>query len=674
MTPLKPKLLPLAVVGGLLALGLFLFVPALSRVRNSTFTQVGSTIGTTASMAPEAAGRIYREGRPRLGREVPTDDTAKPDGDGLPAALPASGAKPKATSPAPALPGMQSAGGRGGIGGGGIGGGIGGGAGGIGGGIGGGGGGIGGSPSGGRAGFFGDAGGKPSDAAPVDREALKALQEQEKKARGLPAGPAPGEFDRLQQEQYRHYADNGFKAVAQEPLSTFSADVNTAGYSNVRRYLANNTLPPAGAVRPAELLNFFPYSYPQPATGEPVAFALAAMPCPWQPQHQLVRVGLKAKQIDPAHAPPRNLVFLIDTSGSMRSPTRLPLVQKSLGMLIDQLTERDTVTVVTYAGSAGLQLPPTNGTQKGRIRAVVDSLSAEGSTNGAGGIALAYEQARLSFIEGGCNRVILCTDGDFNVGVTAEGDLVRTIEKERAGNVFLTILGYGMGNLKDATLEILARHGNGHYAYIDSEAEARKVFVEQGGALTAVAKDVKLQVEFNPALVSAYRLIGYENRKLQNEDFKNDAVDAGDMGSGHTVTALYEVVPAGLPLPTPGVDPLKYKHEPSATQAARSGEWLTAKMRYKHPESAKSLEVSAALSGETAARPADGDFRFAAAVAEFALLLRDNKDKGGASYDRVLAGAGGSIGADEFGHRGQFVELVRQARRLSGQQREEAVR
>ena len=512
---------------------------------------------------------------------------------------------------------------------------------------------------------------------------------------GMPGGPAPGQFGRgvdvqrlpfragalkdrggydgQHQEQYRHVQDNAFRPVSREPVSTFSADVNTAGYTNVRRFLGEGKLPPPDAVRTAELLNFFPFRYPAPTGDAPVAFALAAMPCPWQPTHHLVRIGLQARQIDPAHAPPRNFVFLIDTSGSMFQPTRLPLVQRSLGMLIDQLTANDVVTVVTYAGSAGLKLPPTRGDQKARIRAVVDGLSAGGSTDGAGGIALAYEQARANFLAGGCNRVILCTDGDFNVGVTAEGELVRLIEKERAGNVFLTVLGYGMGNLKDATLESLARHGNGHYAYIDSDAEARKVFVEQGGALTAVAKDVKLQVEFNPAVVAAYRLIGYENRLLNTEDFKDDKKDAGDLGSGHTVTVLYEVVPATAPPVVADAEPLKYQ---PAVKPATGGstEWLTAKMRYKHPESATSQEVSAALTADAAGKPADVDFRFAVAVAEFALILRDAKDKGTANYDRVLAGAGNAIGPDPFGHRTQFVELVKQARRLTGVQREDASR
>ena len=603
---MKPKLIPLAIVTGLIALAFYLANPFLFNSANSTFTQVGSTIGTTAAL-PRV--RLEAEAlRLQDAADMPAKPAAPMAGRGRPLAahdrLPAGAAAP---------------------------------------------------------------------GGPVPDPAAEKLDVEHKLA-DLKAGrfvTPPTGYDALRQEQYRHYVDNAFKSVAQEPLSTFSADVNTAGYSNVRRYLTGGQLPLADAVRAAELLNFFPYSYPPPPSGEPVAFALAAMPCPWQPNHQLVRIGLKARQIDPAHAPPRNLVFLIDTSGSMQQPTRLPLVQRSLGMLIDQLTEKDTVTVVTYAGSAGVKLPPTNGSQKGRIRSVVDGLSAGGSTNGAGGIQVAYEQARANYIEGGCNRVILCTDGDFNVGVTAEGDLVRTIEKQREGNVFLTVLGYGMGNLKDATLEILARHGNGHYAYIDSEAEARKVFVEQGGALTAVAKDVKLQVEFNPAKVGAYRLIGYENRKLETRDFKDDAKDAGDLGSGHTVTALYELVPAAADTLT---DPLKYQHAASATPAARSGEWLTAKMRYKHPESAKSLEVQAVLTSDAAAKPADGDFKFAAAVAEFALLLRDGKDKASASYDRVLTAAGDSVGADPNGHRAEFVQLVRRAKQLAGPGREEATR
>ncbi|WP_143393720.1 vWA domain-containing protein [Fimbriiglobus ruber] len=361
----------------------------------------------------------------------------------------------------------------------------------------------------------------------------------------LPAAVDPSKprvnYDKLQQEQYEHFVDNEFQAVAQHPLSTFSADVNTASYSNVRRFLDQGKLPPKDAVHLAEFINYFPYSYPPPSGDDPVSFTLDLAPCPWQPKHHLARIGVRAKEIPAAAMPPRNLVFLVDVSGSMAQDTRLPLVKKSLNLLIDQLTPRDYVSVVVYASDCGVRLGPTPGSMKQRIREVVNALEAGGSTNGGSGINLAYQQARANFIEGGANRVILCTDGDFNVGVTSEGELVELIERQRKGNVFLTVLGYGMGNVKNTTMEKLANHGNGHYAYIDSVSEAHKVFVEQGAALVTVAKDVKLQVEFNRQRVSAYRLIGYENRMLKHEDFKNDAKDAGDIGSGHTVTALYEI-------------------------------------------------------------------------------------------------------------------------------------
>jgi len=503
-------------------------------------------------------------------------------------------------------------------------------------------------------------GGGGQNAAPSSRGAIS------KDSAGLPP-PAKekANFDKLQQEEYAHYEDNPFQAVAVAPVSTFSTDVNTASYSNVRRMLKENKLPPKDSVLLAELINYFPYSYPQPTGDDPVSFTLDISPCPWEPTHHLVRIGLRARQLDPSAMPPRNLVFLVDVSGSMSGDTRLPLVKKSLSLLIDQLTSRDTVSIVTYANGSMVKLLPTRGSEKGRIREVVNALSASGGTNGEGGIRLAYDQARASFIEGGANRVILCTDGDFNLGATSEGELVRMIESQRQGNVFLTVLGYGMGNLKNQTLEQLANHGNGHYAYIDSESEAHKVFVEQGAALVTVAKDVKLQVEFNPQRVNAYRLIGYENRILQTQDFKNDQKDAGDMGSGHTVTAFYEVVPVGVKIDLPGVDPLKYQQPTGTAPAAATDEWLTAKMRYKHPESLTSLELVKPLTGDSLGKSVSADFRFAAAVAEFGMLLRDSQYKGSSNYDHVLTTAEANLGTDPGGHRAEFTTLVRQARRLT---------
>jgi Ca-activated chloride channel family protein len=363
--------------------------------------------------------------------------------------------------------------------------------------------------------------------------------------------------------------------------------------------------------------------------------------------------------------PARNLVFLIDTSGSMDAPNRLPLVKRSLGLLIDTLTPQDRVSIVTYAGDASLRLPPTNGDQKGRIRAAVEGLSARGSTNGGGGIEMAYAQAARSFIDGGVNRVILATDGDFNVGVASEGALVRLIEEKRKTGVYLTVLGFGMGNLQDAKLEQLAHHGNGHYAYIDNLDEARKLFADQGGSLVTVAKDVKLQVELNHAKVNAYRLIGYENRLLKNEDFRNDEKDAGDMGSGHTVTALYEVVPAGVEVPAQDAGDLKYQGKPADTAAARTGEWLTFRMRYKDPDSEIPIELAFPLGKDGLRKSGSTDFRFAAAVAGFGLLLRDSEYKGSATWADVREWAADAIGADRKGYRRDFLELLAQAERLT---------
>lgn len=474
-----------------------------------------------------------------------------------------------------------------------------------------------------------------------------------------PGVSPPGqEYDKQNAEAYDHIVENPFQAVSSAPLSTFSADVNTASYSNIRRYLNEGKLPPKDAIFLADMLNYFPYRYPEPKGDTPVSLTLDLAPCPWKPNHKLARIGVQARTLSASETPKRNLVFLIDTSGSMSGETRLPLVKKSLEMLVPQLNGNDRVSIVTYAGDAGLRLQPTADNQHQTILNVVRSLGSGGSTNGAGGIRLAYEMARKSFIDGGANRVILCTDGDFNVGVNSESELVQLIEKERTSRVFLTVLGYGMGNLKNANLEQLARHGNGHYAYIDSEQEAKKVFVEQGGALVCVAKDVKFQVEFNPTKVSAYRLLGYENRLLKNEDFKNDAKDAGDMGSGHTVTALYEIVPVGVKIDLPGVDPLKYQTPAKPTTDA--SEWLTVKMRYKQPEGEASKELSSVLPSK-AEQAMNEDFQFAAAVAEFGLVLRDSPYKGEATLDTAIMRAAGAAQFDPNGHRAEFVQLARQA-------------
>jgi Ca-activated chloride channel homolog len=396
-----------------------------------------------------------------------------------------------------------------------------------------------------------------------------------------------------------------------------------------------------------------------------VSITLDLAACPWNAAHHLARIGIQARKTDPADMPPRNFVFLVDTSGSMFEPLRLPLFQKGLNMLTDRLTARDRVAIVTYAGSSFTALPSTRGDQKERIHHAIDALSAAGSTNGGAGIQTAYQVAKANFIQGGVNRVILGTDGDFNVGVTGE-ELIRLVEAQRKSGVFLTVLGFGKGNLKDAEMEELSYRGNGHYAYVDGENELRKVFVEQGGALQAVAKDVKLQVEFNPRRVGAYRLIGYENRLLRDQDFNDDAKQGGAMGAGHTVTALYEIVPAGLPLPVPGVDPLKYQSTPVPTGAADNGDWLTVKMRYKDPESDASKELIRSLTGSPKKlTEAPADFRFAAATVEFGQLMRGSDYKGDATYAAVRALAKEALGSPPDGRRAEFLLMIDAAERLS---------
>ncbi|MFO0824707.1 MAG: VWA domain-containing protein [Gemmataceae bacterium] len=478
------------------------------------------------------------------------------------------------------------------------------------------------------------------------------------------AGVVVDGHDASNAEKYGTYRENEFRSPLVAALSTFSADVNTASYSNVRRMLNQGTLPPKDAVFLAEFVNYFPYKYAKPKGEDPIEFNLEMGPCPWNSKHHLVRVGVQAHQIEAAKMPPRNLVFLIDTSGSMSSPNRLPLVKQALTLLVDQLGEKDRVSIVTYAGDSRVALGPTKGSDKDRINEVVTGLGAGGGTNGEGGIRKAYDLARDTFIDGGVNRVILCTDGDFNVGVTNNGELVRMIEEQRRSKVFLTILGFGMGNYKDDMLKELANHGNGHHAYIDTLDEAKKVFVEQGGALTCVAKDVKFQVDFNPARVGAYRLVGYENRLLKAEDFKNDKKDAGDMGSGHQVTVLYEIVPVGVPVELTGVDKSKYiiptKLDPNAPD-----EWLTVKMRYKQPEGETSKELSKVLPGKALGADLSDDFRFAAAVASFGMILRDSQFRGAMTYAGVLEEAQGCIGADPNGYRKEFLKLVQKAKDLS---------
>jgi Ca-activated chloride channel family protein len=467
-------------------------------------------------------------------------------------------------------------------------------------------------------------------------------------------------------ETYDRIFENPFQLALRQPLSTFSIDVDTASYSNARRFLSEGRLPPKDAVRIEEFINYFPYRFPEPHGEHPIAIALETAECPWNGRHQLVRIGLQGRHVALEDMPPRNLVFLIDTSGSMNAPNRLPLLQSALRLLVRQLTGRDRVAIVAYAGTAGLILPSTPGDRQETILAALDSLHAAGSTNGGEGIVLAYRLAQENFIKGGANRVILGTDGDFNVGVTSRGELVRLIEDKRKTGVFLSVLGFGMGNYKDSTLEELARHGNGQHAYIDTFAEARKVFVQDLANLVPIARDVKVQVEFNPTWVQAYRLIGYENRLLRDEDFNDDTKDAGDMGAGHTVTALYEIVPPGVKLSLPGVDPLRYQQKHVGAAAADSPELLTVKVRYILPEESKSRLLTAPLlNRKTPIDQATADFRFSAAVASFAMLLRESQYKGTTSYAGVLNLGGGAMDFDPGGHRAEFLGLVHTARRVA---------
>ncbi len=469
-------------------------------------------------------------------------------------------------------------------------------------------------------------------------------------------------------EEYGVIDEPGFAAAVNTPLSTFSIDVDTASFANVRRFLHDGRLPPADAVRIEELINYFDYDYPDPSEGEPFSIVTEMAGCPWAPSHRLVHIGLRSKPVAMANLPPNNLVFLIDVSGSMAAADKLPLLKKAFSLLAQQLRTQDQISIVVYAGAAGMVLPPTFGAQKTKILRSLSQLDAGGSTAGGAGIHLAYKLARENFIEAGNNRVILATDGDFNVGVSSDGELVKMIEREREAGVFLTVLGFGTGNLKDSKMEKLADHGNGNYAYIDNLLEARRVLVEQMGAtLLTVAKDVKLQVEFNPAQVKAYRLIGYENRRLHDEEFNDDKKDAGDLGAGHSVTALYEVILAGSDEPLSGVDPLKYQQTTVRPDAEGSNEVLTVKLRYKPPEGSESRLLTRVL-----AKPGDGAvpsqaFRFASAVAEFGLLLRDSPYKGAADYDydHAFEQIRQTLGNDEDGRRSEFLFLIKTAKKLT---------
>jgi Ca-activated chloride channel homolog len=473
-------------------------------------------------------------------------------------------------------------------------------------------------------------------------------------------GPIPDYRRRTESfstEAYDHREENRFRRVGTDPLSTFSIDVDTASYANVRRFLKSGQLPPPGAVRIEELINYFRFEYPQPGPGTPFSVTTEVSECPWDPRHRLALIGVQAAHVTEEDAAPRNLVFLIDVSGSMMPTDKLPLLRQAMRMLVDVLTERDRVAIVVYAGASGLVLPSTPGDHKATIGKALAELEAGGSTNGAAGIELAYRVARDNFIRGGVNRVILATDGDFNVGVSSQDGLVGLIERERRSGVFLSVLGVGTGNLKDSTMEKLADYGNGNYFYLDSLHEARKVLVhEAGGTLTTVAKDVKIQVEFNPQAVAAYRLIGYENRLLKNEDFNDDRKDAGDMGAGHSVTALYEIVPPGADVDAPSVDPLKYQQPARARDATTRGELMTVKVRYKEPDGDTSRLVSAVVRNEL--ERTSRNLGFASAVAEFGMILNGSPNKGSASYESAIARARRFAGRDLDGYRSEFVQLA----------------
>ena len=482
----------------------------------------------------------------------------------------------------------------------------------------------------------------------------------------MPAPPEPGAGD-----TYAHVKENTFFTVKSAPLSTFSLDVDNASYTNVRRFLNEGQLPPRDAVRVEEMLNYFRYNYAAPpaTSPDPVRMSTELAVCPWNPAHQLARIGIQAKKIETAKLPPANLVFLVDVSGSMDGPDRLPLVQAGLKLLVKQLRPQDHVALVVYAGAAGLVLPPTPGSQPQVILDAIDRLQAGGSTAGGAGLRLAYSTARQNFQKEGNNRVILASDGDFNVGESSEEALEKLIVDQRESGVFLTVLGCGRGNLRDSRMETLADKGNGNYAYLDNLDEAGRVLVAQfGGTLFTVAKDVKLQIEFNPARVANYRLVGYENRMLEAEDFNNDRKDAGELGAGHTVTALYEIVPVGSAQPL--VDDLKYQPAKATTASMQqflTNDVLTVKLRYKEPQGSTSKLLAQPLVGAPVAiEKASPDFRFAAAVAQFGMLLRQSEQRGTATWAATEKLADGARGTDADGYRAELVRLVRLAEGLSG--------
>ncbi|MDA0348533.1 MAG: VWA domain-containing protein [Verrucomicrobia bacterium] len=505
----------------------------------------------------------------------------------------------------------------------------------------------------------------------VDKLAIRteALQNPEPSLRiqasyEAPQKPVVPRQEPWNREAYDRIVENAFKSPKDHALSTFSIDVDTASYANTRRYLNGGQLPPADAVRIEEMINYFSYNYDGPKNETPFALHVDAANAPWNSQHRLVRIGLQGKKVELSERPDANLVFLIDVSGSMSDQNKLPLVQRSLNLLVDQMEARDSIAVVVYAGASGLALPSTTANNKETIQHAISNLKSGGSTNGGAGIELAYSVAQKHFVKDGINRVILCTDGDFNVGTSDRGSLTRMIEEKAKTGVFFSVLGFGMGNYQDASMEELSNKGNGNYGYVDSFKEARKVFVDDMlGTLYAIAKDVKIQVEFNPAKVAQYRLIGYENRILAKEDFNDDTKDAGEIGADHTVTALYEIIPTGIKSKdTPSVDPLKYQKTAISERADDSAETFTIKLRYKQPdEDVSQLIEQVFVDSGSEIEAANDDYRFATAVASFGMLLRNSEFTENLTLKDVLDLASKAKGKDSGGLRSEFIELVEKA-------------
>ena len=466
-------------------------------------------------------------------------------------------------------------------------------------------------------------------------------------------------------EEYDHIEENGYQLTTNNPLSTFSIDVDGASYANTRRFIKEGTLPPTDAVRIEELINYFSYDYEQPVGKKPFSSHTELSVCPWDDEHYILHIGIQGMKKPKSELPKSNLVFLLDVSGSMDSPDKLGLVKKSMKMLVNQLNEDDRIAIVVYAGSSGLVLPSTPVRKKDEILHSLEKLRAGGSTAGAEGIQLAYKIAEEHFIKNGNNRVILCTDGDFNVGISSQGELVRLIEEKRKTGVFLSVFGFGAGNLKDSKMEQLANHGNGNYNYIDNLTEAQKVFVnETGGTLLTIAKDVKIQMEFNPGIVGAYRLIGYENRLLDDQDFNNDKKDAGEIGAGHSVTVLYEIIPKGKPLPEGlNIDELKYQEKTSNESFAH--ELATLKIRYKEPKGESSSLIEKRVEHTvTPFGQSTVNMKFSASVAAWGMLLRNSDHKGNTSFDKVIEWGLSGRGSDEYGYRGEYIQLVRLSKAL----------